>query len=97
MKRHPVFFSFLIGAIILTSGVSVAYYNTKTFAFDEDATLFSRDEQGFTVMDYRFDYEIIKKDAKNFYDKTNWYFPQQAFSTAPYIVADFEVPIYNVY
>ena len=92
MKKHPVFCSFLIGAIILGIGVSVAYYNTKTFAFDEDAVLVSRDEQGFTVMDYRFDYEIMKKDANNFFDSANPYLPHQAFSTAPYIVVGFELP-----
>ncbi len=92
MKKHPFFFSFLIGAIILSAGVSVAYYNTKTFAFDEDAVLFSRDKQGFTVMDYRFEYEIIRKDAKNFFDATNAVLPNEPFSTAPYIVVVFELP-----
>ena len=93
MKKHPLFTSFVLGTIILGIGVSVAYYNTKTFAFDEDAVLFSRDKQGFTVMDYRFDYGNIRKDAKNFYDKTNLYLPKTPFSTAPYIVVDFEIPI----
>ncbi len=92
MKKHPVFFSVLLGAVILSIGVSVAYYNTKTFAFDEDAVLFSRDKQGFTVMDFRFDYENMKKDIKIFYDKTNPYLPNEAISTAPYIVDGFELP-----
>lgn len=30
MKKHPVFLTLLLGAIIVLSGVSVAYYNTKT-------------------------------------------------------------------
>ena len=29
MKKHPVFLTLLLGAIIVLSGVSVAYYNTK--------------------------------------------------------------------
>lgn len=93
MKKHPIFVSVLLGALILSVGVSVAYYNTKTFAFDEDAVLFSRDEQGLTVMDYRFDYEIMKKDIKIFCDAANQFVPQRAFSTAPYIVVHFEAPI----
>ena len=92
MKKHPIFLSVFIGALILAVGVSVAYYNTKTFAFDEDAVLFSRDKQGFNVMDYRFDYEIMKKDAKIFFDEVSPFLPQQSFSTAPHIVVDFEVP-----
>lgn len=35
MKKHPVFLTLLLGAIIVLSGVSVAYYNTKNYAFEK--------------------------------------------------------------
>ena len=40
MKKHPVFLTLLLGAIIVLSGVSVAYYNTKNYAFEKNPKIF---------------------------------------------------------
>ncbi|MCH5316172.1 MAG: hypothetical protein J1E81_09675 [Eubacterium sp.] len=55
----------LSAMIVLLAGTSVAYYNTKTFAFDEDAVVFSRDDEKISFMDYDIYYDsldnLIKK------------------------------------
>ena len=57
-----------LNAIILITGLSIAYCNTKTFGFDADARLASVNREGITVMDYELDYatveEIIEKTEK---------------------------------
>lgn len=54
----------LSAMIVLLAGTSVAYYNTKTFAFDEDAKVFSRDDEKFSFMDYNFYYKSLDKFEK---------------------------------
>lgn len=82
MKRHPVFLCSTLAAVILTAGVFTAYYNTKTYAFDEEAVLFSADEQGFSVMDFKIYYEDIRGFARSAKRAA----PQEEYTTAPYIV-----------
>ena len=55
MKKHPVFLTLLLGAIIVFSGVSVAYYNTKNYAFEKNPKIFSYDENGFSLFDFNFE------------------------------------------
>lgn len=86
MKKHPIFITLLITVIIVGAGVSVAYYNTKSFGFDEDAVLFSRNDEGITVLDYRIYYD----DLERFYNESRKYMPEKAYSTNPYIVERFE-------
>lgn len=83
MKKHPIILTFIIAAVILTAGVSAAYYNTKSFASDEETVLFSRDKESITV----FDYKIYYSDLKKVYTEAQKYIPDKAYSTAPYIVA----------
>ena len=82
MKKHPVFFTLLLAAVILTAGVFTAYYNTKSFAFDENTVIFSRDSEGITVMDYKIYYD----DLETVYSSVKRYVPSHACSTAPYVV-----------
>lgn len=89
MKKHPVFLTLLLGFVIVFAGSSVAYYNTKSYAFDEDAVLFSMDGEGITA----FDYKIYYKDVEHFYNTTSPYMPRQAFSTAPHVVCFEDKPI----
>lgn len=86
MKKHPVFITMLITTVIIGAGVSVAYYNTKSFGFDEDAVLFSCDDKSVTVFDYKIYYDDIKK----FYIESKQYIPEKAYSTNPYIVDRFD-------
>ena len=89
MKKHPVFLTLLLGFVILFAGSSVAYYNTKSYAFDEDAVLFSVDNEGISA----FDYKIYYKDIENFYNTTSPYMPREAYSTAQHIVEPLDMPI----
>lgn len=93
MKKHPVFSTLLLGAVIVFSGISVAYYNTKSLAVDENAVLFSKDDEGISVLDFK----IYYKDVERFYEDTQSYLPQKAYSTAPYIVGGKETATYIMY
>ncbi len=73
--KHPVFLLSLICSILLTIGVSIAYYNTKTFGFDEDAALLTFSDEGVKVMDYYVDYEKARKIV----DKASEYIPKETF------------------
>lgn len=83
--KHSVFLLTIICGIILTVGVSVAYYNTKTFGFDEDATLITFFDDGVKIMDYYIDYEKAREVA----DKVSEYIPDESFCC--------EYNVYNYY
>lgn len=93
LKKHPVFFTLLLAAVILTAGVFAAYYNTKSFAFDENTVIFSRDSEGITVMDYK----IYYKDIEKVYSRIKLYVPPNACSTAPYVVLPCDAATYIMY
>lgn len=93
MKKHPVFLTLLLGAVIVASGVSVAYYNTRSLAVDENTVLFSRDNEGISVLDFK----IYYNDVEKLYNETQPYLPQKAYSTAPYIVGGKEAVTYIMY
>ena len=65
----------LSSMLVLFAGTSVAYYNTKTFAFDEDAKVFSKDDEKITFMDYSFYYETLD----NFIKKVKIVIPAEHF------------------
>ena len=87
MKKHPVFLTLLLGAIIVLSGVSVAYYNTKNYAFEKNPKIFSYDENGFSLFDFNFYYNHIKRIYKDIYSLL----PYKSYSAAPYVVC-FDLP-----
>lgn len=87
MKKHPVFLTLLLGAIIVLSGVSVAYYNTKNYAFEKNPKIFSYDENGFSLFDFNFYYNDIKRIYKDIYSLL----PYKSHSAAPYVVY-FDLP-----
>lgn len=93
MKKHPVFLTLLLGAVIVASGISVAYYNTRSLAVDENTVLFSRDNEGISVLDFK----IYYNDVEELYNETQPYLPQKAYSTAPYIVGGKEAVTYIMY
>ena len=73
--KHPVFLLSLICSILLTIGVSIAYYNTKTLGFAEDGALLTFSDEGVKVMDYYVDYEKARKIV----DKASEYIPKETF------------------
>lgn len=82
MKKHPVFLTLLLGAVIVFSGVSVAYYNTKNYAFEKNPKIFSYDENGFSLFDFNFYYNDIKRIYKDIYSLV----PYKSYSAAQYMV-----------
>jgi len=74
----------IIAILIVATGTSVAYYNTKSFGFDEDAVIFQEEEDGFTL----FDYKIYYNDVERIYNSSKEYMPDKAYSTHPYLVVD---------
>lgn len=82
MKKHPVAFMIIVSVLIVSVGASVAYYNTKSFGFDEDAVIFRQEEDGITL----FDYKIYYDDVKHIYVETKEYIPDRSYTLGPHIV-----------
>lgn len=64
---------FLCFAVFFSVGIGVAYYNTRTYGFDEDAKVVSYDEEKFSIMDY----SIYYKDINNIISKAKKYVPNE--------------------
>lgn len=45
--------------IVLGGGLSVAYYNTKSFGFDENAKVLSYDDEKISLLDFNIYYNDI--------------------------------------
>lgn len=86
MKKHPVFLTLFLALTILGAGVSVAYYNTKSFGFDEDAVLIKIENESITFLDFKIYFSEIEK----IYNETKKYIPDEMCSTRPEIVVDIE-------
>ena len=88
MKKRRTAAVLVAAMLIVAVGTSVAYYNTKSFGFDEDAVIFLQEEDGFTL----FDYKVYYNDVEEFYKTTREYMPDEAYSTDPHLV-----PCFNDY
>ena len=82
MKKHPVASIIIVFVLIVSIGSSIAYYNTKSFGFDEDAVIFQQEEDGFTF----FDYKIYYNDVEYIYNETKEYIPDKTYNLGPHIV-----------
>lgn len=60
--------------IALGVGMSVAYYNTKSFGFDENAKLVEYDDKKISFMDF----DIYYKDISDFIDRVSTIIPQNS-------------------
>ena len=60
--------------IALGVGMSVAYYNTKSFGFDENPKLVEYDEQKISFMDF----DIYYKDVSDFMDRVGTIIPEKS-------------------
>lgn len=58
-------------AVVLCGGLSVAYYNTKSFGFDENTKIASTDDDKITI----FDFNIYYNDIDNTLKKVQKYMP----------------------
>lgn len=77
MKRFKIFLVLLASFAILLTGSSLAYYNTKSFGFDEDAVFFRQNEDGIVFLDQ----EIKYKDIDNALTEAGKYLPSEAYTT----------------
>lgn len=59
--------------VALGAGTSVAYYNTKSFGFDENTKVITYDEEKISFMDF----EIYYKDISDFIDKVGTVVPEK--------------------
>lgn len=59
--------------LVLCGGLSVAYYNTKSFGFDENAKVLSYDEEKISLMDF----EIYYDDISFFIDEVGKIIPEK--------------------
>ena len=84
MKKHPVACIIMLSLFIVTIGSSVAYYNTKSLGFDEDAVIYKQEEDGFTL----FDFKIRYTDIENIYNETKNYVPNNTYTLGPHLVDD---------
>ncbi len=87
MKKHPIFLTLFLTLAILGAGVSVAYYNTKSFGFDEDAVLIKIENESITLLDFK----IYFSDVEKIYNETKKFVPSSSCSTSPHLVADMEL------
>lgn len=61
-------------AIALCAGISVAYYNTKSFGFDDSATVISYDSEKISFMDF----DIYYEDISDFIDSVGRIIPDKS-------------------
>ena len=96
MKKRRVAAVLAASMFIVAVGASIAYYNTKSFGFDEDAVILLQEEDGFTL----FDYKVYYSDIEEFYNTSKEYMPDKAYSTDPHLATslnDYINVINNIY
>lgn len=64
---------FLCAAVVLLSGTAIAYYNTKSFGFDENAKIISKDDEKLSFLDF----DIYYKDVDSFFVNAGKYLPER--------------------
>lgn len=72
--KKKIFAIVLCASIFLVSGISVAYHNTKTFGFDENAKVFSKDKEKISFLDF----DIYYKDVEDFIENAKQYMPDES-------------------
>jgi hypothetical protein len=60
-------------SIVLCVGVGVAYYNTRTYGFDENAKVINKDDDKISIMDF----DIYYEDIKHIIDKADDIVPEE--------------------
>ncbi len=73
MKKMLVTGIMMVFAAILFFGSSIAYYNTKSFGFDEDAIFYKRTATSIIFLDKEIKYEEINY----VFDEAQKYVPEE--------------------
>ncbi|MGN0522094.1 MAG: hypothetical protein ACI4IQ_05590 [Eubacterium sp.] len=71
--KFKIFAIMMCAVIALGVGTAVAYYNTKSFGFDENTKIISKDDEKFSFMDFEFYYN----DVNDFFNKAKQYIPTE--------------------
>lgn len=74
MRKFIIFSIMVFSVSVVAVGSSIAYYNTKSFGFDEDAVLFAMDDESVTYLDMKIYFEDIKNARKT----AEKYLPKEA-------------------
>lgn len=75
-NKIKVVMIFVMSAVILTLGISVAYYNTCSLAFDGEAVIASVDNEKVTFLDF----SISKKELKKVKSEIDKAIPDRAIN-----------------
>lgn len=59
-NKTKVVLILMLNFVVLTVGISTAYYNTKSFGFDENTRLITADDEKIVFMDFEIKYNSIK-------------------------------------
>lgn len=70
--KGKIFALLLCATIALGAGVSVAYYNTRTFGFDRDAKVVEKFDDRIKILDF----DIYYDDANKILEKAIQYVPK---------------------
>lgn len=70
--KGKIFVLLLCATIALGAGVSVAYYNTRTFGFDKDAKVVEKFDDKIKILDF----DIYYDDANKILEKAMKYVPK---------------------
>ncbi len=77
-NRTKISLIFALSAVLIVAGVCTAYYNTKTFGFDADAKLISKNGTSLTVLDFEMEFA----DADYYLEKIEKIFPDEPISVS---------------
>lgn len=75
-NKIKVVMIFVMSAVILTLGISVAYYNTCSLAFDGEPVIASVDNEKVTFLDF----SISKKELKKVKSEIDKAIPERAIN-----------------
>ncbi|MCI5735395.1 MAG: hypothetical protein SOY48_08350 [Eubacterium sp.] len=75
-NKIKVVMIFVMSAVILTLGISVAYYNTCSLAFDGEPVIASVDNEKVTFLDF----SISKKELKKVKSEIDKAIPDRAIN-----------------
>lgn len=70
--KGKIFALLLCATIALGAGVSIAYYNTRTFGFDRDAKVVEKFDDKIKILDF----DIYYADANKILEKAIQYVPK---------------------
>ena len=80
--KKKIFAIFLCFSVIFCVGIGVAYYNTKSFGFEDDVKIVERDDEKIKILDFNIYYD----DIDSAFNKARKFVPEEQL-----------VCLYNVY